>query len=123
MASTTFKFMAPILLIIILCYIAPSSLAAEYRVGDDLGWRPLVNYYSWVRSKSIQLGDTLVFNYDASQYSVAEVTQFKFIACNASDAIFFEKDGQSSITLSRPGQHYFMADNHCADQMVFSVLV
>ena len=150
MASSTVKFVA--LILIMICY-ARSSLAAEYTVGDQLGWRPLVNYYSWVRSKSIKLGDTLgllfatldiylimimkinslfflfffnwtVFNYDATtDYSVAEVTQYKFIACNASNAKFFDKSGHSIITLTEPGQHYFMAEAHCSDQMVFSVLV
>ncbi|KAK6257734.1 hypothetical protein QUC31_001193 [Theobroma cacao] len=120
MEGSTVKFVA---LILILC-CARSSLAAEYTVGDQLGWRPLVNYYSWVRSKSIKLGDTLVFNYDATQgYSVAEVTQFKFIACNAANAKYFDNDGHSSVTLTEPGQHYFMAAGHCADQMVLSVLV
>ncbi|XVE55138.1 hypothetical protein DITRI_Ditri03aG0136500 [Diplodiscus trichospermus] len=111
------------LILILICH-ARTSLAAEYTVGDQLGWRPLVNYYSWVRSKSIKLGDTLVFNYDTtSDCSVAEVTQYKFIACNASNAKFFDNSGHSSITLTEPGQHYFMAEGHCFDQMVFSVLV
>ncbi|GMI82991.1 uclacyanin 1 [Hibiscus trionum] len=118
MASSTVKFMALFLILF------GSSLAAEHTVGDQLGWRPLVNYYSWVRSKSIKLGDTLVFNYDATKdYSVAEVTQFKFIACNASNAEFFDKSGNSTVTLVESGQHYFMAEGHCSDQMVFSVLV
>ncbi|XWS23539.1 hypothetical protein CRYUN_Cryun28dG0023600 [Craigia yunnanensis] len=119
MASSIVKFTA----LILICY-ARSNLAAEHTVGDQLGWRPLVNYYSWVRSKSIKLGDTLVFNYDAAtDYSVAEVTQFKFIDCNASNAKFFDNSGHSSITLIEPGQHYFIAEGHCSDQMVFSVLV
>ncbi|KAH1065129.1 hypothetical protein J1N35_030116 [Gossypium stocksii] len=111
-------------LFLILCYVG-STMAAVHIVGDQLGWRPHVNYYSWVRSRSIKLGDTLVFNYDATKdYSVAEVTQFKFIACNASNAKFFDNSGTSSVTLTEPGQHYFMDQNHCLDdQMVFSVLV
>ncbi|KAK8580169.1 hypothetical protein V6N13_143294 [Hibiscus sabdariffa] len=122
MASSTLKFMA---LFLILFDVGMGwGLAAEHTVGDQLGWRPLVNYYSWVRSKSIKLGDTLVFNYDTSKdYSVAEVTQYKFIACNATDAKFFDKSGNSRVTLSEAGQHYFMAEGHCFDQMVFSVLV
>ncbi|XVF39062.1 hypothetical protein PTKIN_Ptkin01aG0005700 [Pterospermum kingtungense] len=121
MASSAVKFVA--LILILVCY-ARSGRGAEYTVGDQLGWRPLVNYYSWVRSKSIKLGDTLVFNYSPFEdYSVAEVTQFKFIACNASEAIFFDSSGNSSITLRKPGQHYFLAQGHCSDQMVFSVLV
>ncbi|KAK8692148.1 hypothetical protein V6N13_075626 [Hibiscus sabdariffa] len=120
MASSTLKFMALFLFLILF----DVGMAAEHTVGDQLGWRPLVNYYSWVRSKSIKLGDTLVFNYDTTKdYSVAEVTQYKFIACNASDAKFFDKSGSSRVTLSDSGQHYFMAEGHCFDQMVFSVLV
>ncbi|TYH18318.1 hypothetical protein ES288_A05G260400v1 [Gossypium darwinii] len=101
-------------LFLILCYVG-STMAAVHIVGDQLGWRP----------HSIKVGDTLVFNYDATKdYSVAEVTQFKFIACNASNAKFFDNSGTSSVTLTEPGQHYFMAQNHCLDdQMVFSVLV
>ncbi|KAK8692149.1 hypothetical protein V6N13_075627 [Hibiscus sabdariffa] len=122
MASSTPKSMA---LFLILFNVGMGwGLAAELTVGDQLGWRPLVNYYSWVNSKSIKLGDTLVFKYDATKdYSVAEVTQYKFIACNTSNAEFFDNSGSSRVTLVESGQHYFMAEGHCSDQMVFSVLV
>lgn len=121
MATSLPRFLS---LALILCYVG-STMAAVHIVGDQLGWRPLVNYYSWVRSRSIKLGDTLVFNYNATKgYSVAEVTQFKFIACNGSNAIFFDNSGSSSVHLLKPGQHYFMDPNHCLHgEMVFSVLV
>ncbi|EOA34306.1 hypothetical protein CARUB_v10021823mg [Capsella rubella] len=110
-------------LLIMLCICAVVvAMAAEgprlFKVGDEFGWRvPLHNdtdvYSHWASSNRFHIGDSLSFVYDKD--SVMEVDKWGFYHCNSSDPITAFDNGNSTLSLDRPGLFYFISgsNEHC----------
>ncbi|KAJ8768330.1 hypothetical protein K2173_021483 [Erythroxylum novogranatense] len=106
-----------------LCILALMALmlkgihAAVYKVGDSAGWTTIgnVNYKQWAATKNFQLGDTILFEYNAQFHNVMRVTHAMYRACNTSAPIAAYTTGNDSITIKTRGHHYFFCGvpGHC----------
>ncbi|XP_030465895.1 mavicyanin [Syzygium oleosum] len=91
--------------------------AAVYKVGDTAGWTTIgnVDYKQWSAIKTFQLGDTVIFQYNAQFHNVMHVTHAEFRACNTTSPKATYTTGNDSITLTNRGHHYFFCGvpGHC----------
>ncbi|PWA57764.1 cupredoxin superfamily protein [Artemisia annua] len=88
-----------------------------YKVGDSAGWdvNSNLDYQSWASSKTFRVDDVLLFEYNATNENVIEVTHSDFRSCNTSTPIKVFNSGNDSFTIKAPG-HYFFTSNlseHC----------
>ncbi|KAL2485874.1 Phytocyanin domain-containing protein [Abeliophyllum distichum] len=92
-------------------------LGSVYKVGDSAGWTIIgnVDYDTWASSKTFQIGDVLIFNYDAQFHNVLQVTLPGFHSCNSSSPIATYSTGNDSITVTSPGHYYYICGfvGHC----------
>ncbi|XP_021740732.1 blue copper protein-like [Chenopodium quinoa] len=95
-----------------------------YMVGDNHGWGPGNDYSKWVKGKTFYKGDILVFRY-AEGYSVDEVDAKRFKKCDSTYSLYSATDGNSSITLTKSGVHYFIGGlfNECSQGMNLTLTV
>ncbi|XP_021727398.1 blue copper protein-like [Chenopodium quinoa] len=95
-----------------------------YRVGDEQGWNPNVDYKAWSAGKTFHLGDVLEFNYKEG-LEVQEVTAKNFEACNNDNVIFEDHTGKTFIPLRCTGSHYFTCGvyNYCKEGMKLNITV
>ncbi|MFQ6670625.1 hypothetical protein Gotur_035461 [Gossypium turneri] len=67
----------------IVAFMAPTiSLAMDYVVGDDNGWKLGVIYADWAKDKQFYVGDTLLFKDNNGSHNVYKVTGDDFNSCN-----------------------------------------
>ncbi|GMH22363.1 hypothetical protein Nepgr_024206 [Nepenthes gracilis] len=99
-----------ILLLAAAAAVAPAYGAQTYSVVWGLG----NDYSSWA-SKTINVGDTIVFNYDSSTHDVVSVDKSDYSNCVSGNAIQSYNDGKTSIPLTKPGPLYFICGTpgHC----------
>ncbi|KAK9288793.1 hypothetical protein L1049_017258 [Liquidambar formosana] len=94
-----------------------SAYAAVYKVGDSAGWTTIgnVDYKQWAATKSFQVGDIILFEYNVQFHNVMRVTHAQYKACNASVPIANYTTGNDSITISTHGHHFFLCGfpGHC----------
>ncbi|KAL6006268.1 hypothetical protein ACLOJK_040314 [Asimina triloba] len=97
------------------------TAADTYTVGDTDGWfispQGAQFYTNWVSGKTFEVDDVLTFNFNAGDHDVVEVSKAEFDACTASNPIGdVIRSSPASITLDRPGSHYFICTfpQHCA---------
>ncbi|XVE63837.1 hypothetical protein DITRI_Ditri07aG0053000 [Diplodiscus trichospermus] len=115
--------------LILLCFLAIfcfalSSDAATYVVGDTSGWDISTDIDSWASDKRFNVGDVLMFQY-SSYHSVSEVTKKSYETCNTTDVLRTFSNGNTTVTLSKPGARYFVCGNrlHCLGGMKLQVNV
>lgn len=87
-----------------------------HKVGDSNGWTVMgANYESWASSKTFQVGDSLVFEYNNANHDVNEVTLDKFELCEPSNPLARYETGSDTVTLTKPGVHNFICGfpGHC----------
>ncbi|GFP86475.1 blue copper protein [Phtheirospermum japonicum] len=105
--------------------VAP-SLATNYVVGDDVGWRLGVNYSAWAEGKDFRVGDTLVFMYYPGAHNVMMVNGTDFRKCASSDvsAVPFTS-GSDVIHLTTPGRKGYICTigDHCSEGMKLVITV
>ncbi|XP_027367378.1 mavicyanin-like [Abrus precatorius] len=93
------------------------SYAAIYKVGDSAGWTTLgnIDYKKWAATKSFQIGDTIIFQYNAQFHNVMRGTHVMYKACNASSPIATFTTGNDSIKITNHGHHFFFCGvpGHC----------
>lgn len=93
------------------------SNAAVYKVGDSAGWTTIgnVDYKQWSATKTFQLGDKIVFEYNPQFHNVMQVIHSEYKACNASSPISTHTTGNDSITIDTHGHHFFVCGvpGHC----------
>ncbi|KAL0457227.1 UNVERIFIED_CONTAM: Mavicyanin [Sesamum latifolium] len=93
------------------------SAGAVYKVGDSAGWTTIgnVDYNLWAATKTFQVNDTIVFEYNPQFHNVMQVTHAEFRACNASSPISTHTTGNDSITINTHGHHFFLCGvpGHC----------
>ncbi|MQL80421.1 hypothetical protein Taro_012847, partial [Colocasia esculenta] len=104
--------------LLFLAVAAVPALAANY----DIDWSNAADYSSWASGKSIQTGDTVTFKYGVL-HSVYEVSQADYAACGVSNSINSYSDGNTVITLDKPGTRYFVcgALGHCGLGMKIAI--
>ncbi|KAA8527581.1 hypothetical protein F0562_034704 [Nyssa sinensis] len=92
------------------------SIAAVYKVGDSAGWTiGNVDYKEWAATKSFEVGDIILFEYNSQFHNVKQVTHAEYRSCNASAAITSHTTGNDSITITTRGHHFFLCGvpGHC----------
>ncbi|XP_057771748.1 mavicyanin-like [Salvia miltiorrhiza] len=93
------------------------SKGAVYKVGDSAGWTTIgnVDYKLWSATKTFQLGDTIVFEYNPQFHNVMQVIHSEYKACNASSPISTHTTGNDSLTIDTHGHHFFVCGvpGHC----------
>ncbi|KAL3511894.1 hypothetical protein ACH5RR_024611 [Cinchona calisaya] len=96
------------------------ALAAEYVVGDGIGWNIPPNgaatYTNWASGKTFRVGDILVFNFGTNTHDVVQVPKASYDACNSNNAIVSViKNGPANVTLDTAGDHYYICTfgGHC----------
>ncbi|KAJ9182086.1 hypothetical protein P3X46_006116 [Hevea brasiliensis] len=91
--------------------------AAIYKVGDSAGWTTIgnIDYKGWAATKTFQVGDTIVFEYNPQFHNVMRVTHAMYRACNASAPLATYTTGNDSITIKTRGHHFFFCGvpGHC----------
>ncbi|KAK1287668.1 hypothetical protein QJS10_CPB19g01235 [Acorus calamus] len=108
-------FVVVLAIIVVLPSIA---LATEHVVGDKDGWKIGVNYTEWVKGKTFQIGDTLVFNYDNTTHNVYKVDGEQFKACGLPQANTADNpltSGHDVINLKASGKKWYICGKpgHC----------
>ncbi|KAM2890207.1 hypothetical protein COP2_008657 [Malus domestica] len=112
------KFVSLISILVIL--LPTLSMAKEFVVGDDSGWRKDFDYQKWAKGKVFRVGDTLVFKYKAPNHNVFKVDGAGFKECTKPT----ENDkapltsGNDKIKLTTAGNKWYICSvsNHCADK-------
>ncbi|CAI9096821.1 OLC1v1033042C1 [Oldenlandia corymbosa var. corymbosa] len=112
------------LILVLLGFALQLCSATLYTVGDSSGWDISTDLDSWQESKTFLVGDVLLFQY-SSYHSVSEVTEPNYMACNATDVLQTSSNGNTSFTLTNPGDRYFICGNrlHCLGGMKLHVHV
>ncbi|KAG9452092.1 hypothetical protein H6P81_004996 [Aristolochia fimbriata] len=108
------KQMLVFLLIVMAC-LSSISLAKEFVVGDQAGWRTGFDYTAWAEGKEFRVGDKLVFNYPVGSHNVLRVDGDSFKNCTAPADVKPLETGNDIITLSSPGRKWYICGvgKHC----------
>ncbi|KAH1139979.1 hypothetical protein GLYMA_10G249600v4 [Glycine max] len=105
-----------VVLFIVMAFVQV-SFAAVYKVGDSAGWTTLgtIDYRKWAATKNFQIGDTIIFEYNAKFHNVMRVTHAIYKTCNASSPIATFTTGKDSINITNHGHHFFFCGvpGHC----------
>ncbi|CAN6238832.1 unnamed protein product [Urochloa humidicola] len=112
------------LAVLLAAVAAPAAYATDYVVGDSSGWTSGVDYTTWAKGKTFNVGDSLVFQYSA-MHTVAEVSSADYSACSASNSLQSFSDQNTKIALAAPGTRYFVCGTpgHCSGGMKLAVTV
>uniref|UniRef100_A0A0V0H2Y1 Putative blue copper protein-like n=1 Tax=Solanum chacoense TaxID=4108 RepID=A0A0V0H2Y1_SOLCH len=115
------KFLGVIFLF--MCCFVP-SLAKVYTVGDSSGWGLGVDYTTWASGTTLNVGDSLAFNYP-SGHTVDEVSSSDYASCTTGNSITSDSSGATTIPLKTAGTHYFICGvmGHCSGGMKLAVTV
>lgn len=102
--------------------VVRSRAATQYMVGGTAGWDASTDYNTWLQGKTFAVGDTLLFQYSLL-HSVMEVSKSDYDSCQTSNALQSFSNGNTQITLSKPGNMYFICGTpgHCAGGMKIAV--
>ncbi|KAI3724970.1 hypothetical protein L1987_64739 [Smallanthus sonchifolius] len=114
------KLMIVVVVMAIASFRLPSTVAqTSHVVGDTTGWTipPGGNatYITWASSQTFTVGDTLVFNFATNAHDVAEVREEAYGPCTTANPISTNNTGPAILTLTRPGNHYYICTfgTHC----------
>ncbi|KAJ6898833.1 mavicyanin-like [Populus alba x Populus x berolinensis] len=91
--------------------------AAVYKVGGSAGWTASgnIDYKQWSATKTFQVGDVILFEYNAQFHNVMRVTHAMYRACNTSAPMATYTTGNDSITIKTRRHHFFFCGvpGHC----------
>ncbi|XP_013616724.1 PREDICTED: mavicyanin-like [Brassica oleracea var. oleracea] len=98
-------------LMILVALIGVGVGGTVHKVGDSSGWTMMgVDYQAWASSRTFQVGDSLVFEYNNEFHDVTEVTPHDFELCYSSNPLARYQTGSDTVTLTKPGfQHFILA--------------
>uniref|UniRef100_M4DYM0 Phytocyanin domain-containing protein n=1 Tax=Brassica campestris TaxID=3711 RepID=M4DYM0_BRACM len=131
-------------LMILLALFGVAVGGTVHKVGDSSGWTMMgVNYEAWASSRTFQVGDSLVFEYNNGFHDVTEVTHNNFELCEPSKPFVTEvthndfelcepskplakyQTGSDTISLTKPGYQNFICGfpSHCDIGQKLQILV
>ncbi|KAL6911696.1 hypothetical protein ACP4OV_000501 [Aristida adscensionis] len=114
------------LMVAVLALLAAAAPAygTDYVVGGSSGWNSGVDYTTWAKGKTFNVGDNLVFQYSA-MHNVAEVSSADYSACSAGNSLQSYSDQNTKIALTAAGTRYFICGTpgHCSGGMKLAVTV
>ncbi|XP_009398652.2 early nodulin-like protein 14 [Musa acuminata AAA Group] len=107
-----------------------SSEARDFLVGGNVNaWRvpPTTtdSLNQWAEKNRFQVGDSLVWRYDAGKDSVLQVTREAYLSCKKTSPIAEHKNGATVVELHRSGAYYFIsgAEGACEEGEKLIVVV
>ncbi|KAL0330202.1 UNVERIFIED_CONTAM: Early nodulin-like protein 3 [Sesamum radiatum] len=79
----------------------------------------------WAQKSRFLIGDSLVWEYDATKDSVLQVTKRDYVTCNTSSPIETYTGGSTKVKLEHSGPYYFIsgAEGHCKKGQKLIVVV
>ncbi|XP_024968570.1 early nodulin-like protein 1 [Cynara cardunculus var. scolymus] len=96
--------------ILSLLLLIQDSGAYEFMVGGTGDWSLTSTFYNqWAQQSRFQIGDTVLFNYEAGKDSVVQVTKDDYNNCNPASPIAMYSDGHSLVKFRQSGPHYFIS--------------
>ncbi|XP_043688961.1 uclacyanin 1-like [Telopea speciosissima] len=98
------------------------AIGTNHTVGGASGWDLSSNFQTWAAGEKFHVGDNLIFNY-LPPHNVLEVTKADFDSCQATSALKVYTDLNTVITLTSPGNRYFLCGfpEHCGQGMSLMV--
>ncbi|XP_050385508.1 mavicyanin [Argentina anserina] len=119
--------MAKLLLVsglVALGFVFTCYAATTYVVGGNSGWDISTDLPAWASDKKFAVGDALWFQFSSSN-SVNQVTRENFEGCNTTNVVKSYTGGNATVTLTRPGDWYFVSGNklYCLGGMKLQVPV
>ncbi|XP_057800877.1 mavicyanin-like [Salvia miltiorrhiza] len=106
-----------ILVLFFVMFVCGFCNGSVYKVGDSTGWAIIgnIDYTKWASSKSFQVGDTFLFQYNPSYHNVLEVSRSDFHTCDATAPIATFATGNDTIVIRSPGHYYYICGfmGHC----------
>ncbi|XP_074375313.1 chemocyanin-like [Apium graveolens] len=108
--------------LLVILSVSSECTASTYMVGGTSGWDISTNLDSWTTDKQFNVGDVLVFVY-SSTHSVWKVNKDNYETCNTKNLRESGNQGNSSFTLTEPGDSYYICGNklHCLGGMKLKV--
>ncbi|XP_031488668.1 mavicyanin [Nymphaea colorata] len=101
---------------ILLCTITFTLCGQYHMVGDSGGWTVgTTNYTSWSASKSFQVGDNILFQYNNKFHNVVQVTRSSYHSCNTSSPLAVHSTGNDTFLVNSRGHYFFICGfpGHC----------
>ncbi|KAI0497104.1 hypothetical protein KFK09_023432 [Dendrobium nobile] len=112
------------LLLLLLAAGAGLVSATDHIVGGHLGWNPNINYTLWSNNQTFFVNDLISFRYQKNMYNVFEVNKTGYDNCTMDGVAGNWSSGKDFITLTRPGEYYFICGNGlCFSGMKVSIKV
>ncbi|KAI3755852.1 hypothetical protein L1987_55661 [Smallanthus sonchifolius] len=94
-----------------------NSHAYQFKIGGSGDWSlaSSSSYDQWAQKSRFQTGDTILFNYQANEDSVVQVSESDYKNCSTTSPIAKYSDGHTMIKLNQSGPHYFISGvvDHC----------
>ncbi|GLJ31049.1 hypothetical protein SUGI_0621330 [Cryptomeria japonica] len=105
-----------------------SVVGYQFVVGGSKGWTlpspsDKESYNQWAGRNRFQIGDTLLFKYENTVDSVAQVRQESYNECNTSDPIASYTDGNTVFKFPINGPFYFISGNQSRCQLEEKLIV
>ncbi|XP_050383491.1 lamin-like protein [Argentina anserina] len=117
--------MMTVTVVVVVAFLLPGAMAKLYKVGDEQGWSPNVNYTEWSADKEVNVGEWLIFNFDKRYYNVLEVNKTSFDSCN--DQVFITnitRGGRDVFELKEARPYYFLSSGgYCYHGMKLALVV
>ncbi|XP_018479850.1 mavicyanin-like [Raphanus sativus] len=126
MASINSKSFFTSLMIIVALFFGVGVQGAVHKIGDSSGWTMMgVDYQAWASSRTFQVGDSLIFEYNNELHDVTEVTPHDFELCYSSNPLARYQTGSDTVTLTKPGFQHFICGvpGHCDIGQKLDILV
>ncbi|PIA36770.1 hypothetical protein AQUCO_03200030v1 [Aquilegia coerulea] len=117
---------------LVLCFLLFSSFSEgkEFLVGGNTeAWKipssPSDSLNQWAQRSRFQIGDFIVWKYNAKDDSVLQVSRKDYSNCNISSPIAQFNDGDTKLKLDKAGPYYFIsgAKGHCEQGQKMIVVV
>jgi len=125
MAFTGMKVGVAVMVLLAMTAAVAMASPAEYVVHWDFPTSK--QYYGATTGRIYKVGDKLKFVYASEMHNVVKVaSESDFAQCTTHTAMRTEPaDGHTSVTLNKPGAHYFICaiPGHCEEGMKIKVLV
>ncbi|KVI02299.1 early nodulin-like protein 1 [Cynara cardunculus var. scolymus] len=101
--------------------------AYQFKVGGSGDWSlaSCNSYDQWAHQSRFQIGDTVLFNYEANKDSLVQVSETDYKNCSTASPIAKYSDGHTAVKLTQSGPHFFISGNvdHCKNNEKVMIVV